>query len=194
MVVLSRWKQRVVFLLLVSVTSIVAYHFGSLKSTALTQEEQQAPILAINGLFVEPQILDLGEMWQTPTHRFLLTIHNRGNVPRSIERFQTTCGCLEFDPPGKTIAPGDKAEFVGTLDLTPHRQDMGVARWSISVRIDPVFEGDFAPTPGWEVKGDVRNRLSVSVPNLVFENRCARQGERVWRKIRAKVHVPLKSV
>lgn len=62
------------------------------------------------------------------------------------------------------------------------------------MRLDPVFAGDLTPTRGWELHGEVRNRLSLSAPKLAFEDRCLHKGDRVWRKVRAKVHVPLKSL
>lgn len=183
------------FVVLTLSASLAAYHFGSLAAVGLRQREQRAPLPTINGLYIEPQSLDIGEAWETPQHTFRLTIQNVGSVARTITRFQTTCDCLQLDPPGQTIAPGDKAEFIAHLDLT-HRlpYQMGVAHWAVSVRLAPVFEGDFAPTPGWEVKGVVRSRVSLNTPKLMFEDRCSHGGPRVWQKVRAKAHVPLKSL
>ena len=192
--VLSRWKHRLIFLLLVTTISLASYHFGSLAATSLRSREQPAPVPTINGLFIDPQALDLGEMWETPAHTFPLTIHNQGSVARTIDHFLTTCGCLQLVPQGKTISPGDKAEFVGKLDLMPGFSQVGLTQWPLSVRLDPVFAGDITPTRGWELKADVRNRLSLSAPKLAFEDRCAHKGDRVWRKVRAKAHVPLKSL
>jgi hypothetical protein len=193
----SRWKHWAMFLLVASTASLVAYHLGSVAALGLRerQQEQRASLPTVNGLYIEPQSLDLGEVWETPRHRFRLTIRNAGGVARTITRFQTTCGCLQLDPQGQTIAPGDKAEFTAHLDLM-HRlsYQMGVASWAKSVRLNPVFEGDFAPTPGWEVQGVVRSRVSLNNPNLAFEDRCSHGGPRVWRKVRARAHVPLKSL
>lgn len=192
---LVRWKHWTVFGLIASSASLMAYHLGSLAAIELRQHEQRKPLPTVNGLYIEPQALDIGEVWETPQHTFRLTIQNAGGVPRTITRFQTTCGCLKLDPPSRTIGPGDKAEFTGKLNLM-HRlpYQWGVAQWAVSVRLDPVFEGDFAPTPGWEVKGIVRSRVSINTPNLAFEDRCSHQGPRIWQKVRAKAHVPLKSL
>lgn len=192
---LARWKHWIVFLLITPTACLAAYHFGSLAALELKQRERRVPLPAVNGLYIEPQSLDLGEVWETPRHTFRLTIQNIGSVARTITRFQTTCGCLQLDPPGQTIAPGGKVEFACNLDLTrrlPYQ--MGVARRTVTVRLDPVFEGDFAPTPGWEVKGIALSRVTLSTPTLAFEDRCAHQGPRVWQKVRAKAHVPVKSL
>jgi hypothetical protein len=113
-------------------------------------------------------------------------------MSRTISHFQTTCGCLQLDPPGRTIASGDKAEFTAHLDLL-HRlsYQLGAAQWPVLVRLDPVFEGDLAPTPGWEVIGVARSRVSLNKSKLAFADRCAHSQPRVWQKVRAKANVPL---
>lgn len=123
----SQWRQWAVFMLLAPTASLAAYHLGSLTSTGLKQQEQRRQPPTINGLFVEPQSLDLGEVSETPRHTFRLTIQNRGSAARTISRFQTTCGCLQLDPSRQTIAPGATAEFTGNLDLM-HRRPYQVVR------------------------------------------------------------------
>ncbi|HTU92028.1 MAG TPA: DUF1573 domain-containing protein [Gemmataceae bacterium] len=192
---LARWKHWAVFMVLVPTASLAAYHLGSLVAVRIKAEEEREPLGTVNGLYVEPMSLDLGEVWETPQHTFRLTIRNVGRESRTITRFQTTCGCMGLEPSGQTIAPGSKAEFAAHLNLTPrHPYQLGVAQWPVSVRVDPVFKGDFTPTPGWEVKGVVRTRVSISTAKLAFADRCAHGGTSVWQKVRAKAHVPLKSL
>lgn len=192
---LTGWKRWTVFMVLTLSASLAAYHLGSLAAVGLKQEEQKVPVRTVNGLYIDPQSLDLGEVWENPRHPFRLTIQNVGSVPRSIGRFATSCDCLEVEPARRTIEPGEKAELTAYLDLI-HRlsYQMGVSSWPISVRLNPVFEGDFASTPGWEVKGVVRSRVSISTANLAYEDRCSYGGPRVWRKVRARAYVPLKAL
>jgi hypothetical protein len=191
----SRWKRWTIFLLIASIASVAAYHLGSVSALQLRKQGRQAPLPTINGLYIEPQSLDLGEVWETPRNRFRLTIRNIGRVARTVTRFQTTCGCLKLEPPGTTIAPGEAAEFSAQLDLM-HRlpYQLGVARWAKSVRLDPVFEGDFAPTHGWELNCVVLSRVSLANASLSFGDRCTHKGPLITRKVRARVHVPLKSL
>lgn len=161
----------------------------------LRQQEQRTPPPTVRGLYIEPQTLDLGEVWETPQHTFRLTIQNFGKAAQLISGFQTTCGCLQLDPSEQTIASGDKAEFTCKLNLMrrlPHQ--LGLARRPVSVHLDPVFKGDSAATRGWEVKGVALSRASISTAELAFEDRCAHEGPRVWQKARATAHVPLKSL
>lgn len=190
---LGRWKHWFFFLLVAPAASLAAYHLGSLTALGLGQKEQSSPLATINGLYIEPQALDLGEVWETPDHTFRLTIQNAGKVVRSISRFQTTCGCLQLDPPGRLVAPGEKAEFNARLDLM-HRlpYQIGLAQWPKVVRLDPVFEGDLTATLGWEMKAVVRSRVSTDRTQIPFADRCSRDGVRVWSKVRVKAHVPLK--
>jgi hypothetical protein len=190
---LGRWKHWFFFLLVAPAASLAAYHLGSLTAFGLKQKEQSFSAATINGLYIQPQSLDLGEVWETPDHSFRLTIQNVGKQTRSISRFQTTCGCLQLDPPGRTIAPGEKAEFNAHLDLM-HRlpYQIGLAQWPKVVRIDPVFEGDLTATLGWEMKAVVRSRVSTNRMQIPFADRCSSDGDRVWSKVRATAHVPLK--
>jgi hypothetical protein len=103
-------------------------------------------------LFIDPQALDLGELWETPAHTFPLTIHNQGSIARTVERFETTCGCLQLEPRGKSIAPGDKAEFVGKLDLMPGFSQVGAG---------PVGVGG-APRPGIRRRSYADARMGVA--------------------------------
>lgn len=189
------WKHWVVFALITSCVSMAAYHLGSLAAIELKQHEQKTPLPTVNGLYIEPQALDIGEAWETPEYRFPLKIRNAGRVSRTIRRFQTTCGCLELDPPGRIIEPGETAEFTGKLNLM-HRlpYQWGIAQWPVSVRLDPVFDGDLGSTPGWEVKGVARCRVSINTPKLAFDERCSPEGSRVWQKVHAKAYVPLKEL
>ena len=159
---LAGWKQWAVFMLLVVPASLVAYHLGSQAGIGLRQQKQGTPLSTVNGLYIEPQSLDLGEIWETPRYKFQLKIQNVGSVPRSIARFQTTCGCLQLDPERQTIAAGAETDVASNLDLVSRQPyELGVARWPVSVRLDPVFEGDSSPTPGWEVKGPAQLRVRV---------------------------------
>ncbi|HWD37678.1 MAG TPA: DUF1573 domain-containing protein, partial [Fimbriimonas sp.] len=80
-------------------------------------QEQRTPLPTVNGLYIEPQALDIGEVWETPRYTFHLAIQNADGVTKTIARFQTTCGCLELEPPGQTLASGKKAEFTCNLNL-----------------------------------------------------------------------------
>lgn len=192
---LARHKHWLVFMIIASAACLMAYHLGSLAAVGLKYNEQRTPLPTVRGLYIEPLAQYIGEAWETPQHSFQFTIHNAGSVARIISRFETTCGCLELDPPGRAIAPGDKAEFTGKLNLMHRRPyQWGAAQWAVSVHLNPVFKGDFAPTPGWEVKGVVRSRVSINTPKVAFENRCSHEGPRIWRKVLAKAHVPLKSL
>jgi uncharacterized protein DUF1573 len=147
----------------------------------------------VNGLYIDPRSLDLGEVWETPEHVAQVSVKNVSAEPRTIIRFEQSCNCLGVEPQGMTISPGQTAELGIHFDLT-HKQpyQLGLARWPVSVRIQPVFQGDFAPSLGWDVRATVRSRVSLENWQLTFGDRCTHSGPRVERKIRANTHQPLR--
>ncbi len=88
-----------------------------------------------------------------------------------------------------SLRPGEQADLTVKIDLT-HRQQyqLGLARWDVSVWINPVFAGDFAPTPGWELKGVVLSRVSLEAASLSFGDQCVHGGPPVMRKVRVVAH------
>jgi hypothetical protein len=187
------WTQRVLLLFLVPLACVAGYYLGTLASAALIPARSSLDGPVINGLHIEPPSLDLGEIWETPEHVARVTIKNVSAEPRTIVRFEQSCDCLGVEPQGMTIPPGQSTEVTFRLDLT-HRQpyQLGLARWPVSVRLSPVFQGDFAATPGWDVKALVLSRVSLETWQLAFGDRCTHTGPQVERKVRAKAHQPLR--
>jgi Protein of unknown function (DUF1573) len=187
-----RWKYASLSSILVLLACIAGYYLGSLAVAGLPQRSVQLKLETVNGLAIDPDSLDLGEVWETPNHSLTLKVQNVSNEVRSIINFSGSCGCLKVEPQRLTISPGQTAELSLALDLT-HRlpYQVGLAQWPISVRFNPVFQGDFASTPGWELKGLVRSRVSLDTLQIPFTDQCIYNGPPVTRKVRAKAHVPL---
>jgi hypothetical protein len=66
-----------------------------------------------------------------------------------------------------------------------------MAKRSLSVRIHPIFEGELAPSTGWELTAVVRHRVSLATQYLVFADMRVHGAKPVCRKVRASLHVPL---
>lgn len=150
------------------------------------------PVQTVRGLMIEPGHLDLGEVWETPEHVATVRIRNGGSESQSITSFVTSCDCLAVTPKSVTLVPSESAEIQVRLNLT-HRQphEIGLAKRPISVRINPVFAGDFAVTTGWELKGVARSRVSLEASQVEFGDSCHFGGPPVSRKVRATAHLPL---
>ncbi len=189
------WIRRFVPLLLVPVVCAVGYYLGMLASAAVAPAKSSLDGFVLNGLHIDSQSLDLGEIWETPEHVARVTVKNVSSEPRTIIRFDQSCDCLGVEPQRMTIPPGQSAEVTFRLDLT-HRQpyQLGLAQWPVSLQLHPVFEGDLAPTPGWNVRALVRSRVSLEAAQLAFGDRCTHTGPQVERKVRAMARQPLRRI
>lgn len=186
-------RNRLGFALVGITLCLLAYFLGTIVAKGARQPILPDPLPTFNGLFIDPKQLDLGEIWATPNHTFSLTIQNLANSPRTITRFQTTCNYLQLEPEGRTLVPGEKAEFSAKLLLLPTQpSEWGAAQWPKVVRLDPIFKENLMPTPGWQVTAKVRNRVGVDIPQLLFPDQCTHRGPLVWRKVRAKTYMPVK--
>ncbi len=188
-----RWSQWLFRLISIPLVCVGGYFLAILASSVRTPVQSRLDGPIVNGLHIDPHALELGEIWETPEHLARVTIKNVSAELRTLIRFEPSCDCLGVEPQGLTIPPGQAADVTLHLDLT-HRQpyQLGLARWPVSVRLQPVFEGDFAPTLGWDVKAVVRSRVSLVGWQLAFGDRCTHTGPPVERKVRARTHQPLR--
>jgi hypothetical protein len=133
----------------------------------------------VHGLYIEPTSLDLGEVWESAKHTVLVQVKNLSREVRTIIGFGTSCECSAVEPQKLTLGPGEAAELAVALDLT-HRlpYQLGLARRPLTVRLSPVFKGDFDSTPGWDLTGVILSRVSLH------------DRPPVSRKVRARVHRP----
>jgi hypothetical protein len=142
-------------------------------------------------LYIDPQSLDQGEVWESPKHTVVVQVKNLSSDVRTVVGFGSSCECSAVEPQKLTLRPGEAAELSVDLDLTyrlPYQ--LGLARRPLTVRLSPVFEGDYAPTPGWELRGVVLSRVSLDAQHVAFGDRCHHAGPPVSRKVRARAHRP----
>lgn len=185
------WRRTALSSILVLIGCLGGYYMGAF-AAGLTQGSVQPKLDAVSGLAIDPRSLDLGELWETPNHTLTLEMRNVSAEERTIVDFSGSCGCLTIEPRKLTIPPSQTAELAVTLDLT-HRlpYQVGLAQWPVSVKFNPVFQGDFSSTPGWEIKALVRSRVSLDCTQIPFMDQCTHLGPSVARKVRARAHVPV---
>ncbi|MBI1900438.1 MAG: hypothetical protein HYS13_04890, partial [Planctomycetia bacterium] len=72
-------------------------------------------------LWIPPERLDFGEVWQEKRFEWILPIENRANREITIAELISNCGCavIELEPRPLTIPAGGKANLRAILDLTP---------------------------------------------------------------------------
>lgn len=194
---MQRTRYKLLSLLCLSFGCILAYIVGTFVAPpthTYTPSELDQSQTVVKGLNIDPGDLSLGEVWETPAYRHKLTLINLTSKPIRIKDFVTSCDCTEIVPPSITIPADGSASVVAVLNLT-HRlpYQVGLESHDISVRIDPVCENDYAPRPGWQVKGRVRSRVSLDTTLLAFGSMC-HFGCTVSRDIHATVFMPAREI
>jgi len=190
------WLRRVVTLVLIPPACIGAYYVGQLLAVnrsapgADLTPPQSGPVL-----YVAPESLALGEVWESAEHAVKLVIENWGNQPTDITDIGTSCECSSVTPRALSIPPGGSATITVKMDLF-HRlpYHMGLERRPLSVRLDPVFKDMGRPVEGWEIKGIVRSRVSLEKTRLHFDDKCLQYGPAASRKMLAVAHIPIKTL
>jgi hypothetical protein len=173
-----------------------AYYLGAVAADTVTPRPvPDPPAVVVNGLAIDPAALALGEVWETPRHVVTIPVRNVSGQARTVREFARSCSCVGVAPPTLTLQPVQTATLTVSADLTarePHHR--GLARRTATLRIQPVFEGDAAPSDGWAVTVDVRSYLSLDAPALVFGDDLVAGGPAKTRKLRLTAHVPLARV
>jgi len=182
---ITRWVVTGLMAVAVVVSGVAAYSLGGLfADKAVTAPAALNPQPTVGGLFVEPQTLALGEVQETATHLVRLEIRNTTSQPKTITDLQGSCGCTSVEPGEMTLAPGGTGTVSVVIDLTKRAYlSSGVSRRQFSLRVDPVFAGDFAPTPGWLVTAEVLSAVTVGVTELGFAEGCVHEGQPVSRRL-----------
>ena len=153
------------------------------------------PRVAVNGLSVDPDALDVGEVWETPRLVVRLRVHNDAATPRVVEKWTGGCGCTTVEPKTLSLRPGESAEVTVTIDLTDRApRNRGVARWPLAIHLQPVFAGDRDPSAGWTIAGTVLNLLNVPVGRLDILDGCVSGGPPRGRTFHVTAQKPLARV
>jgi hypothetical protein len=146
------------------------------------------------GLVVDPQYLDFGEVWEDPKFVWTLPIENRSAADITIPEFSASCTCLGIDPQSLTVPAGQTAKVRLTLDLTTERPK----RWDGSprkfeVRVYPELENGLRH-PGWKVHGRVRSAVTYEPRVLDFGESLVMGQSFDSRAVEVTAHMPLDSL
>jgi hypothetical protein len=149
---LFRWLRRGVAAAVLVLACWGAYWVGSAPQRVAAQTE---------GLVVNPQYLDFGEVWEDPRFVWTLPIENRSPVDITIPEFSVSCTCVGIEPQSLTIPAGQTTNVKLTLNLPAERpQKWDGTPWKFQARIYPELEG--LRHPGWLVQGRVRTAFTLS--------------------------------
>jgi len=159
----GRWRGAKRLLLIVAalaLVSLVGHWWGRKHITAGFRNAH---------LEVDPQQLDLGEVWEQNGFCWTLPIRNLSRRDVAVSRFIGSCRCVDVTPRSLVIPAGKTAEVRLALDLTTGdpRQTAPHSR-PFSIQIVPVIENGLPQYQGWELEGLVRRAFRLSSPSVTF--------------------------
>ncbi|MCI0739715.1 MAG: hypothetical protein L0Y72_11780 [Gemmataceae bacterium] len=162
----------------------------------LTQGTQES-VLPWQGLTVDSKQRDFGEVWESKTFPWRLTVYNPNSQDVEIQEFYTLCGCANVEPKTVVIPAGGKVDVRLTVDLTTaisremDSLEDGSASRPFVVQVVPKVKSAPPIRNGWQVQGRVKRVLTVVPPSVEFEGRMLRGEEFPSKTIRVRANVPL---
>lgn len=145
----------------------------------------------IDGLAVEANSLDLGELWEQSDYSHAFVIHNQNKKKYEILDFATSCSCLQtIEPRSLSIAPDALATVRLKLDLTKRTlAEVGQHKRAFHVEILPLGKESMPKPPGWRLHGIIKSRVTVDTLALDYGDEAVRGQPPRERKVMATVHV-----
>jgi hypothetical protein len=182
-----RIGQWIVIALAMMASGAAAYQLGAGQSG----RNSTAPVESeIDGLFVEPATLDLGEVWEAKRHVIPIPIRNRTSVDIRIDELSASCNCAGVSPRAFVIPAGQTVTVEVAIDLT-HRMpwEVGRANRPLTIELRPVC----ASRPSakqWVIRGTVLSRVTLNQLELAFGDSNTHGQPPMPRRLAGTAHVP----
>jgi hypothetical protein len=193
----ATWWSRVGMLLMLPLISVGGYFSGVLLDLRSWNANRPTDAMhgpgVVNGLRIDPASLDIEDVWEDPAYELHVALTNVGSQPRVISHFSLSCGCLTIEPDQLTIEPGETRNMTLHVNLT-HRQpyQIGMARWTVAARFQPIFQDDLASSQGWDVRIGVLSRVNFDTWQIAFGDRATHSGPAVEHLVKAHSLQPLR--
>lgn len=120
------------------------------------------------GLYVSPDRLNLGLVWDDPSIEIRVPIENRTPHRLQIARFHNSCGCTAVKPGALVIEPQGSTVATISLDLQTRSVLHGSQPRPFAVHIVPELVETCIVPAAWTIHGTVRRRFIASPPHLSF--------------------------
>jgi hypothetical protein len=130
-------------------------------------------------LAIAESCLNIGEIWEQPSFKWLLRLENRTDDEIKIGRFNSSCSCTSIKPESFTISPRQSKEIELTIDLTAKsskkREDQAETE-EFAVNIQPAVQKNTGSIflDSWEIKGKVKRILDLDKAFVDFGRRSER--------------------
>lgn len=151
---------------------------------------------SIDGLYVAPECLDFGDVWEQRDFILRLPIENRTKQNIRIRAFISTCGCVDAEPKSMEVGPGAKETLRVKLNLSFRPADAASSANQEAVRdftveVAPRIRDDIGPVRAWCIHGRVRVALAIAPRSLNFGNRLVHETRHPTESLQVRPIVPI---
>lgn len=154
--------------------------------------------VGIEGLFIPPDRLDFGRVWESSEFSWVLPVENCQQRDVLIDEFITSCTCTNVEPRSVLVPSGQTREVRLALDLTqgPPSTPAAHSEHAFEVAIGPKVRDGKSPAAGdrWVVRGTVRPLLHLERPAVHFGDLSELTPTVSSRHTRVTSVIPLKSL
>jgi hypothetical protein len=189
----SLWRSRAFVILILGISCSGVFWLGA---ASYRMREVRA------GLWVNPDGLDIGEVWEAKDFLWTLPIVNHTDEDIQIINFTTSCSCLSISPSSLNVPAGQTANVSLTIDLTKKNQAQGGSAVpqagppvrNINVEVVPILKNGQPAQVRWTIFGRARSVITLAEPALDFEESIVRGYPIVPRKMKVTASIPLEDL
>ena len=151
-------SRRIVILLGVAALATVGVVFGRGLLVKPAKPEPVAEPPAV--LFVPPEKLDFGRVWESNHFEWSFPVTNRGAEPLTVVGVGSSCSCLSVSPPRFSLKPGETTTVTAVVDLTAKKRPTDEAAFLLTPIVELASKAT-PPTVQWVVKGYSQRLLTL---------------------------------
>jgi hypothetical protein len=119
-----------------------------------------------HGLSIDPQFLDLGDVWWTDSVTAVLLIRNESDQSINVRGITTSCDCTSVEPMSFTVPAAGSIPVEVVVSL-PARRAGGAKSHSFSETIQLLVAGDSRQKrPTWRIRGHAVRALTLDREQL----------------------------
>ena len=134
-------------------------------------------------LYVDPEDLDLGDVFVRHDHPISFSIRNRLTKAVKVSEIQASCKCTTSSPASFTVEPLDAVKVSFVADLTSNtREGVALAQRPWAVELYPTLDSFAGTLRPWTIRANVIQPLQLSDPAVVCSPNEVVRGQPAPRK------------
>ena len=147
------------------------------------------------GLYVNPESLNFGEVWEDNRFAWVLPIENRSPTEVTIDRFYNSCVCTEILPPSLVIPAGERKNIPLTIDLMTEKAydcpPQAIRDFTVGIAAVVKRADGKEVNQTWEIRGRVKTAIQFEEPAIDFGMHSVRSQPLRPKRITVRTFTPL---